>query len=370
MISFLIFFLFIFDSGGNIGIRNIGFLLMGICVLEILLKNKIIINRYFLIFWVGIVSFLLVNLAVAMQNGAEFLNANVFSFSMYMLVFFYILARNNYLDIEGYLNAVKVFAVFVIVFFLGRLLGINIIVEIYRFVPSVTGPDGTKNGMAVVYYQGTLALVPGSVMFACQKKTGWFLICVIALAAAQSRFGLFTSILFFLIIYRKKIYIPAMLALAVMAVIAVFQVEIPVLTTFLEMFNGRYSGSQIRQGHLYSILALLRDNPAYILFGQGAGTSFYTSGFNTYTDSVEISHFDFMRKYGVLFFGILSLALLWIIFVLFKKRQARQTRLAFALMAHYVVAISNPVLMSLPIMMLMCVAIVEAEQKRCVFVHS
>jgi hypothetical protein len=77
-----------------------------------------------------------------------------------------------------------------------------------------------------------------------------------------------------------------------------------------------------------------------------------------------------MRKYGVPFFGLLSFALAWIVFLLLKKREKAATQIAFALIAHYVVAISNPVLMSLPIMMLVCVGIVETERKKCVSARS
>jgi hypothetical protein len=370
MISFFLFFLFIFDSGGNFGIRNFGFLLMGVCIVKALFQNKIIFNRSFLLLWFGLVSYLIVNLGIAIQNDAQFLNANIFNFSMYSLLFFYILAINDYLNIEGYLSAVNVFAVIVIIIFFGRLFKIDFIVELYRLFPAAGGTDSMKNNMVAVYYQGALSLVPGGVIFACRKKTGWFLLCLTALAVAPSRFGVLVSVVFFLIIYRSKIYIPVLIAILLFLMIVLLQIDIPVLYDFLDMFLGESYGNRVRSGHLYSILDLLKDNPSFIFWGQGSGTAFYTAGFHSIADSVEISHFDFIRKYGFPFFGILTLGLLWTIFRLLRSKENTARQLAFAVISHYVVAISNPVLTSLPAMMLICVAIVKSERIKCAFVHS
>jgi hypothetical protein len=356
-LSFFLFFVFIFDSGGRLGIRNAGFLIVCLLLLTALFSNKIIFNRSFFLFYFTSLTYLLISLVIAMFNSASFMLANTFNFSLYFLIITYLLARENYLTLRGYLIAIKLFSILVIVFFFGRILNISYILMLFEAVAPYSGADAMKNGMPAVYYQGTLAIVPAAAIFAKKGNVGWFLICLLALAVAPSRFGVLTSLFLFLLIYRKKFYFLSVIAAIVLICLNNFNVVIPVLYDFMDMFRGNSYGVSVRSGHLESILMLFKSNPLILFFGQGPGTVFYTSGFNNYADSVEISHFDFVRKYGIFYFIFLNCGLLFLIFKLYKSGTVTSKQVIYGLIAHYIVAISNPVLTSIPFIMLLGVCI-------------
>jgi hypothetical protein len=290
------------------------------------------------------------------------MSANIFNFSLYFLIIAYLLAYRRYLTLDGYLTAIKVFSVFILIFFLGRIFGLSYFFTPLNKVAPYAGMNAMKNGMPSVYYQGTLAIVPAAVIFARKGYIGWFLVCLLALAIAPSRFGVFTSVFLFLIIYRRKLYIPLIISTFLFILLIVFNVTIPVLFDFLKMFDRNSRGTDIRFEHLKSLIILFKNDPLIFVFGQGPGAMFYTSGFHRYADSIEISHFDFVRKYGVIYFMVLSIGLLLLILKLKQKKTNESKGLIYGLIAHYIVAASNPVLSSLPFIMLLSVCIVSASE--------
>jgi hypothetical protein len=361
-LSSFLFFCFIFDSGGRLGIRNLGFLVVCFLILMELFTNKIFFDMSFFLFYFISLIYLLISLVIAIVNNASFIHANTFNFSLYFLIIVYLLAREKYLTLSGYLVAIKIFSILVLVFFWGRLFNISYILIFFKKVAPYSGAEAMKNGMVAVYYQGTLAIVPAAVMFARKGSMGWFLICLLALAVAPSRFGVFTSVFLFLIIYRRKLYIPLMIGVFFLIWLNIFNINVPVLYDFIDMFDRSSYGTNVRSEHLKSIIILFYDNPLTFFFGQGPGTVFYTSGFNSYADSVEISHFDFMRKYGIFYFVYLNIGLLLLIFRLYQNKTVESKQLIYGLIAHYIVALSNPVLTSLPFIMLLGICIVSTDK--------
>jgi hypothetical protein len=363
-LSSLLFFCFIFDSGGRLGIRNLGFSVVGFLVLLVLrefVRNKIFVDRSFFLFYFISLIYLVISLVIAIINNTSFTRANTYNFSLYFMIIAYLLAYEKYLTLNGYLVAIKIFSIMVLVFFLGRIFNISYILMLFNMLVPYGGAEAMKNSMPTVYYQGTLAITPAAVIFARKGSIRWFLICLLALAVAPSRFGVFTSVFLFLIIYRRKLYIPFIIGMILLICLNIFNINIPVLYDFMDMFRRTSYGSSVRFGHLKSIMELFNNNPMVFLLGQGPGTVFYTSGFNSYVDSVEISHFDFMRKYGIFYFIFLNIGLLLLIFQLYRNKTVESKYLIYGLIAHYIVAISNPVLTSIPFIMLLSICIVSSN---------
>jgi len=374
LFSTLLFFSFIFDSGGGLGLRNIGFMLMLMVLFYELCFNygKQNTNKYFLLFYCGSLVFLLSTKIIALSNHATFASSSLQNFSLYFLLPLYILAKNRYLTIEGYLKSVCIFCIIVLMFFFGRILGVAPIVQLFGFV--ATRADGFlgyayfDNAFVVfpnVYFQGTLAIVPAAVIMISQQKFKAFALVMLTLFVAPSRFGVLVCIMFFLILYIKKIYIFLLGSTVFVLCIMIF--EIPVFIDFLDMFDLATYGHAVRAGHMESILFLFNSNLSYFIVGQGPGTMFYSLGFNGYTDSVEISHFDFVRRYGIIYFIILNTAFFFLVYRLFNKSTVSR-QLVYGLLAHYIVAISNPVLVSLPFMMFLSICIVINESNKNVVV--
>lgn len=57
---------------------------------------------------------------------------------------------------------------------------------------------------------------------------------------------------------------------------------------FINALTGKSETTIVRIQHFESIVKLFQDNPFYLIFGQGLGTTFYTTGFGYFTDNVEI----------------------------------------------------------------------------------
>ena len=319
LLSSFLFFCFIFDSGGRLGLRKAGFLVVCLLILKELFGDKIYLNKSFFLFYLISLVYLSISLVIAIVNRASFILANTFNFSLYFLIIIYLLAREKYLTLDGYLVAIKFFSILVLAFFFGRIYNVSYILMVFNKVAPYSGADAMKNAMPAVYYQGTLAIVPAAVIFARKGSIGWFLICLLALAVAPSRFGVFVSMFLFLIIYRRKLYFPLIIGVLLFTYLNVFNITIPALYDFMDMFSHSY-GTNVRFEHLKSIMILFNNNSLVFVFGQGPGTVFYTSGFKEYVTSVEISHFDFIRKYGILYFIFLNIGLLLLIFNLYQKK--------------------------------------------------
>jgi hypothetical protein len=104
-------------------------------------------------------------------------------------------------------------------------------------------------------------------------------------------------------------------------------------------------GVSVRNLHLSSIVTNINHKPSIMLFGSGPGSRFYTSGFEAFTDNIEISQLEILRKYGLLFFILIHLILLRTVTNLFRSNNIE---LVFAIFGYYIVSFSNPVLMSTP----------------------
>ena len=371
ILSTFLFFSFIFDSGGGIGIRNIGFLIIALIIfLDLLFYKNVQININFLLFYCGNLVFLSLSILAALNNNTTFFKANLFNFSLYCLFPFYILAKNKYLTIEGYLKSIEIFCVVIVIFFFGRLLKIMPIVNVFNILTrNASGHfqnlyfENSSTVLPNVYFQGVLSIVPAAVIMITQKKYKSFFLAFIALCIAPSRFGVLVCAFFFLILHIRKLFIPILVGIVLVLLFLVFKIEIPVFIDFLNMFYRTSSGNVIRSGHLNSIISLLTENPSYLFIGQGPGSMFYTSGFHHYADSVEISHFDFLRKYGILYFSVVNAAFIYLLYKLCKKKSLISNQLVYGLLAHYIVSISNPVLLSLPFIMFTSICIVRSEIK-------
>jgi hypothetical protein len=327
-----------------------------IVIFEITFKGNVLINRWFLLFYLGSLSYLLISVVIAILNKAPFILAHRFNFNLYFLIILYIIARKGYITVDGYLIAIKIFTLIILFLFFGRILGINLFIKLFEIMsPAIMGD--MKNGIASVYFKGTLEIVSGAVIFAKKRNIGWFLLCLLALAVAPSRFGVFVCMLFFLVINIKKLYIPVIICSILFLCITTFRIKIPVLIDFVQIFNSESGGTIVRSRHLESIIYLFSQNPLYLVFGQGPGTLFYSSGFHGLTDKVEISHFDILRRYGIIYFSALHIGLFFLIRNLWKTKQIIAQALMLSLLSHYIVSISNPVLLSLPYMMIICISI-------------
>lgn len=150
---------------------------------------------------------------------------------------------------------------------------------------------------------------------------------------------------------------------------AIFAIAFVMLVLMLASEQGEKSNT-IKFAHLTSYAVLFTDNPQYLLWGQGPGTWFYSSGFGAMTDETEWTYLELLRNYGLLclpmlYVYILPLFRLW--------PHIRTNNFTFGIFCTYfcylLIAGTNPLLMSSTgiIMVLMAYSYTEVvKQSSCI----
>lgn len=147
--------------------------------------------------------------------------------------------------------------------------------------------------------------------------------------------------------------------------LAIFAITLVLLVLMLALEKGEHSNT-IKFAHLTSYAQLFADNPLYLLWGQGPGTWFYSSGFGAMTDETEWTYLELLRNYGLLcipmlYVYILPLIRLW--------PQIRTNNFTFGIFCTYffylLIAGTNPLLMSSTgiIMVLMAYSYTEVAKQ-------
>jgi hypothetical protein len=216
-----------------------------------------------------------------------------------------------------------------------------------------------QDAMPVVYFQGTLSLVFVSILAFGRKHYLGFSLMLVALILAPSRFGVTVSLAFAYVLgmARLRNWSHRMTLLAVTTAV-VFAIGLIVPSGYADMFNGESAGSVVRIGHVRSLMDTFEGDVSKLLVGSGPGTSFYSAGFGDYTDNIEISQLELVRKYGLLFFLALTILFMAVLGSLWRKGK-REHAAAFA--AHFFVATSNPVLLSSVFLLFFSTALLESE---------
>ncbi len=136
--------------------------------------------------------------------------------------------------------------------------------------------------------------------------------------------------------YFKYILYPIIFLLAILFVVVLF----------MFMMEKDEVSNTIKYAHLYSYWDLFREHPLYLLIGQGAGSSFYSSGFHRVTNETEWTYLELIRN-----FGILSIVIIYAFFrPLVDMWKNRKDNLSYTLfwgyLAYLMIAGTNPLLMS------------------------
>jgi hypothetical protein len=214
-----------------------------------------------------------------------------------------------------------------------------------------------------VYFKATLFLVPACIWFLYSRRYLASALCFIALVLAFSRSGALIAAVvvfahgFILAPLRVRVGL-ACLVLAVGYVLwsnsELLQVG-AILDMYLDVLSGRGRSSIERAGHFRSIVELLAQDPQLLWLGQGAGVSFFSSGVNAFVAAVELDHLDAIRSFGLLWFiGFVSVVLRAAgVGMRLESQEARGLRIA--VLAAFVAAGTNPVLIS-PLFFILAVA--------------
>jgi hypothetical protein len=115
------------------------------------------------------------------------------------------------------------------------------------------------------------------------------------------------------------------------------------------MVTGKLStaspSTSVKMGHIASIQDILVARPAVALVGMGVGSEFYSRGAQAVVADVEVSHFNMVRQYGLLY-TLLVFAYVAFIAVRLWSSDLIGKRWAIGLLALFGAAGTNPLLLS------------------------
>lgn len=114
----------------------------------------------------------------------------------------------------------------------------------------------------------------------------------------------------------------------------------------------------VKFGHLSSYLNLFDSNWDILIFGQGVGSLFYSSGFNEFTVQTEWSYIELIRYFGLLGGSFFIILFFYPLYVIAINRKRLDYALPFGLgyLFYLLIAGTNPLLISSTGMLALLVA--------------
>ena len=218
----------------------------------------------------------------------------------------------------------------------------------------------------VLYFRSTLFLVPACVYFLFMGRMWRAGITFLALGLAWSKSGMIIALVFGLVFLVLKLRSHAASLpghangarrftklRTILPVVLLSGIVLLIVSSFPGFFNiildtaaGESDTALIRVGHYHSIMDLFARNPDYLLTGQGAGTSFFSSGESDYVRIIELAHLDGIRKFGLPWFLGFSALVFCSSWRSIKAKEMEAQGFGFALASMYIAGGTNPVLFS------------------------
>lgn len=312
------------DMGGGLYIKYISYVIGTLCLF--FTGFKVTKNTYFeLLFCLLCIAPIMSLLIGILNNGDIALGvSNITSFIPCVLFLFLIDDTNIKIIIKGFLNSIFFISILTIIVYVIFIIFPSYIIPISEFLDSrEIGMFGLKaieqSSLPGVYFKISLFYNFAFIIYLYNKNFLKACIVLIAIILSFSKSSLFIAgiILIFypistvksyngkFILSKQKIIFLLLIPLLVLCLILLSQDKISDLYTYYyESLIGKSDTVNVRVEHFKSLILLFKEHPIYLIFGQGAGTEFYTSGFNEYVNNIEIDHFNTIRKFGILWSGI------------------------------------------------------------------
>ncbi len=198
---------------------------------------------------------------------------------------------------------------------------------------------------AVIYFKATLFFIYAGILLTFKRNYLTLTLMVLALAAAMSKTGVVLMILTFLI--RKLTHRPLLIfILACLGIIIVFLgVNLNLFSTIFNALSTDTNTVVVRLDHWNSLVSFFSENPLKFLFGQGAGTTFYSTAVDAYVNNIELDYLNSIRKFGFIWFFMFCLFTTNIAYLLLREK--KETWMSIALMVTFLACGTNPVLLTL-----------------------
>ena len=361
-----IFFAMIMDSGGELGLRLPA--LAALALLTVLSVRRFSVSASETAAWLALAALLAPSVLIAVFGGVPARTIAIWTAPILAFPLVLGTVRANRITTKPFIDGGLIFAVVVIVLFFGRLNQIEPIVAVHDYLAERSAGFFNEKTVyfdepiPVVYFQGVLTLVVCAVLAIGHKRYLAYATFCTALVVAPSRFGIFLAVVFGMLVMLRRFHRRTAFRILVVPVLALAVAGFLSLPdSFVEIFSSGGEGATTRLLHVSSVLDVLSDSPQVLLFGQGPGSVFFSKAVGELTDNIEISQLEALRKFGLPF--VLSLTLLLVAVCVRLARQGEEG-IALALAAHFIVALSNPVLFSLPATFLLAIAVATLHSPR------
>ena len=216
-----------------------------------------------------------------------------------------------------------------------------------------------------VYYRWSMWLIPAFIISIGWHRVAAVLIggaALITLSTSVIVFTVLGTLILVVLLHEQQSYRLSSLGLLAIMMVAVlfvsdsaYSIAGLVYENVTSKFSATSFSTSVKLGHIEGVMQSLQSSTAFTLFGMGAGSAFYSPGIGDYTINIEVSHFNFVRQFGLvgasIFFG-------YVLYVIYSAYQtdALGKRWSIALAMLFAAAGTNPLLMS-PVFMVVLVIV-------------
>jgi hypothetical protein len=124
-----------------------------------------------------------------------------------------------------------------------------------------------------------------------------------------------TALMIIMRLYKSKTW---KLLVPVMIVVAV----VYSCSVIYRILNDKKEISlQVRSGHIDSYKKLIVEHPLILIFGEGAGSEFYSEGFKKETSQTEWSYAELIRWFGLVGAGVIVFIYVFPLYIFYRKRK-------------------------------------------------
>lgn len=371
----------IIDIGGAFGIKYSAFFFMLVYVMVNAAKNTIKIPASFvlelLLFFIAPLVFLILAITVFSVDAMAAIGA-ITPFVTWLLypIFLKISPKERVISLFidfmflGSIIIIFMFSVIYLAHFLGNS---HVIIEIDLFANEFdlgyfgAKPfEGTTLFFPNVYPRWTLLLIPAEILLLKGDLIKFISIFLATLLTASTGAILFLLVGLILATFSSLIngkinrsYLRRFLIICMIITFGIITIKFLNLEYILDFIItklGNSPSTSIKIGHINSIRTILFEDTTRLLFGMGVGSSFWSSGVNQFVTNVEVSHFNLLRQFGLLY----SLAFFSYVFLLFIKlywlRNEYGLLLSISLLVLFFAAGTNPLLISPVFFLIMIIA--------------
>lgn len=212
-------------------------------------------------------------------------------------------------------------------------MGMTITSIYYKTVPVLILP------LAYCFYQTVIEQ---------KKKMANLLLSTIfatALIFSGTRANMVSAILVVICVLMLKLIKSKSKNLQLLIVPLLFAIAVSIFTLLYVMLSEKEEESiQTKGGHLESTISLMGENNDVLLFGQGAGGMFYSSGSGSMVSRTEITYLEFVRMYGVLGAMVIFILFTYPLILLCKNKPPNYVPYIIGYMLYLFIGGTNPLL--------------------------